>query len=40
MIRTILLGSCVSVQGRFIQVLSDGRIAVMVGKRLYYGQPV
>ena len=40
MIRTILLGSCVSVQGRFVQALEDGRIAVMVGKRLFYGKPV
>ncbi|WP_299752047.1 hypothetical protein [uncultured Boseongicola sp.] len=40
MIRTILLGSCVSVQGRFVQALSDGRIAVRVGKRLYFGLPV
>ena len=40
MISTILLGSCVTVQGRFVQALSDGRIAVRVGTKLFYGQPV
>ena len=40
MIRTILLGSRVSVQGYFVQALADGRIAVRVGQQLFYGFPV
>ena len=40
MIRTILLSSRISVQGYFVQALADGRIAVRVGKQLYYGTPV
>ena len=40
MLRTILVGSCVSVQGTFVRTLSDGRIVVRVGKRLYTGKPV
>lgn len=40
MLRTILLGSCVSVQGVFVQALTDGRIAVRVGSRVFSGYPV
>jgi hypothetical protein len=40
MLRTIVLGSCVSVQGVFVRQLTDGRIAVRVGKKLYEGIPV
>lgn len=40
MIRTILLSSRVSVQGYFVQALEDGRIAVRVGKQLFFGKPV
>ncbi len=40
MIRTILLSSRVSVQGYFVQALADGRIAVRVGQKLFYGFPV
>jgi hypothetical protein len=40
MIRTILLGSCVSVQGIFVRKLSNGRIVVRVGDRTYEGVPV
>jgi hypothetical protein len=40
MIRTILLGSCVSVQGAFVARQPDGRIVVKVGDRLFTGKPV
>lgn len=40
MLRTITLGSCVSVQGTFVRSLADGRIAVKVGQKIYEGRPV
>jgi hypothetical protein len=40
MIRTILLGSCVSVQGIFVRQLENGKIMVRVGDRVYQGMPV
>ncbi|MGB5559887.1 MAG: hypothetical protein WBN04_17985 [Paracoccaceae bacterium] len=40
MIRTILLGSCVSVQGVFVRKLPNGKIVVRVGDRIYEGVPV
>lgn len=40
MLRTIVLGTCVSVQGTFVRALPNGRIAVRVGKKIYEGKPV
>jgi hypothetical protein len=40
MLRTIVLGTCVSMQGIFVRKLPDGRIAVRVGKKIYEGKPV
>ena len=40
MIRTIIIGSCVSVQGLFVRALGDGRIAVRDGEKTYIGMPV
>jgi len=40
MLRTIILGTCVSVQGAFVRQLANGRIVVKVGERLYEGRPV
>ena len=40
MLRTITVGSCVSVQGTFVRALPDGRIAVRVGNTVYAGHPV
>lgn len=40
MLRTITMGSCVSVQGTYVRALPDGRIAVKVGQRVYEGRPV
>ncbi|WP_256377569.1 hypothetical protein [Oceanicola sp. D3] len=38
--RTIVVGSCVSVQGTFVKALSDGRVVVRVGERDFTGRPV
>ncbi len=40
MLRTITIGSCVSVQGIFIKDMPDGRIAVKVDDTVYAGMPV
>jgi hypothetical protein len=40
MLRTILIGSCVQVQGFFVKNLADGRIAVRVGDVVFQGFPV
>jgi len=40
MLRTIVIGTCVQVQGTFVRALSDGRIVVSVGNRRFAGQPV
>ena len=40
MLRTISIGSCVSVQGLLVAEMSDGRIAVNVDGKTYVGNPV
>ncbi len=40
MVKTITIGSCVSVQGNLVQSLSDGRMVVQVGTQRFTGQPV
>ncbi|MFV2001711.1 MAG: hypothetical protein ACC619_01875 [Paracoccaceae bacterium] len=40
MLKTILLGSCVYVQGTFVRTLKNGKIVVRVGDRIYEGVPV
>jgi hypothetical protein len=40
MLRTITLGSCVSVQGLLETILPDGRVSVRVGDRIFTGLPV
>ncbi len=40
MLRTITIGSCVSVQGLLVRDLADGKIVVRVDDRLYEGRPV
>jgi hypothetical protein len=40
MLRTITLGTCVSVQGTFLQSMPDGRIAVQVDNTVYSGVPI
>ncbi|MGP6089012.1 hypothetical protein [Antarctobacter jejuensis] len=39
MLRTIILGSCVSVQGFLEKTFPDGRISVRVGDNVYVGKP-
>jgi hypothetical protein len=40
MLRTIQIGSCMSVQGLLVKQLDDGRIVIRVDDRLYQGIPV
>lgn len=40
MLRTISLGSCVSVQGLMVSQLSDGKIVVKVDQQTFVGYPV
>ena len=40
MIRTITVGSCISVQGTFERDLGNGQIAVRVGSQTYVGKAV
>ncbi|MFD2172898.1 hypothetical protein [Rhodobacter lacus] len=40
MLRTIIVGSCVSVQGTFESQLDNGKIVVRVGDGLFTGKPV
>jgi hypothetical protein len=39
-LRTIILGSCVSVQGLLVKKLDNGKIVIRVGDRIYEGMPV
>lgn len=40
MIRTITIGSCISVQGIFERETANGTIVVRVGSQSYEGKPV
>jgi hypothetical protein len=40
MLRTITIGSYISVQGIFLRALEDGKIAIGVGERTFIGKPV
>ncbi|WP_281070694.1 hypothetical protein [Oceaniglobus trochenteri] len=40
MVKTITIGSCVSVQGLLVRSLEDGRVVIQVGPTQYAGQPV
>jgi len=40
MLRTITLGSCVSVQGLVVGQLADGKIVVKVDEKTFVGFPV
>lgn len=40
MLRTIVIGSCVSVQGIFVRQRENGKIIVRVGSRMFEGFPV
>jgi hypothetical protein len=40
MLRTITIGSCVSVQGLLVGQLADGRLIVKVDEKTFVGHPV
>ncbi len=40
MLRTITIGTSISIQGLFVQAYPDGKIAVRDGKTTYKGTPV
>lgn len=40
MLRTIIIGSCVSVQGLLVKQLTNGKIVVSVGDKQFVGMPV
>lgn len=40
MLRTITLGSCVSVQGLVVGQMADGRLEVRVDEKTFVGMPV
>lgn len=40
MVRTISVGSCVSIQGLFLGQEPDGKVRILVGNKTYVGKPV
>ncbi|MDF0601626.1 hypothetical protein P1J78_12850 [Psychromarinibacter sp. C21-152] len=40
MLRTITIGSCVSVQGLLVKTLPNGSVSVRVGDKIFTGRPV
>lgn len=40
MLRTITVGSSISIQGTYVRALPDGRIVVKVANETYAGVPV
>jgi len=40
MLRTITIGSCVSVQGIVVKQLADGKLVVRVDEKTFVGNPV
>ena len=40
MLRTITVGSCVSIQGLLVRTLSDGKLVIKVDEKLFVGFPV
>ncbi|WP_205518782.1 hypothetical protein [Pseudotabrizicola algicola] len=40
MLRTIAVGSCVSIQGLLVKTLSDGKLVIKVDEKLFVGYPV
>jgi len=40
MLRTIEIGSCVSVQGLLVKQLDNGKVVIRVGGRTYEGVPI
>lgn len=40
MLRTITVGSCVSIQGIVVKQLADGKLVVRVDEKTFVGHPV
>lgn len=40
MLTTVIIGTCVSIQGNFVKRLSCGRVMVRVGEQMFAGRPV
>lgn len=40
MLRTIMIGSCVSAQGTFEGIAPNGNILIRIGNRVYEGRPI
>lgn len=40
MYKTIMIGSCIAIQGQFIRALKNGKIAIRVGSKEFIGTPV
>ncbi|SHF46567.1 MULTISPECIES: hypothetical protein [Litoreibacter] len=40
MLRTVTIGSCVSIQGIFVKALENGFIRIKVDGNIYEGRPV
>ncbi len=37
---TVIIGTCVSIQGNFVRKLANGMVTVRVGEQLFTGRPV
>jgi hypothetical protein len=40
MLTTIIIGTCVSIQGNFVRKLANGMVIVRVGEQQFMGRPV
>ncbi|TDT73248.1 hypothetical protein BDE40_3435 [Litoreibacter halocynthiae] len=40
MLRTVTIGSCVSIQGIFVKALENGLIRIKVDENIFEGRPV
>ncbi|EPX77657.1 hypothetical protein [Litoreibacter arenae] len=40
MLKTVMIGSCVSIQGIFVKALENGLVRVKVDDRIFDGRPV
>ncbi|WP_341863245.1 hypothetical protein [Gymnodinialimonas sp. 57CJ19] len=40
MLTTVIIGTCVSIQGNFVKRLSSGLVIVRVGNQTFTGRPV
>jgi len=40
MLRTVTIGSCVSIQGIFVKALENGLIRIKVDDRIFDGRPI